>query len=374
MCMPFLYSYKPREMVAYLDLADNPSRVYTRYHAPMAHRGEGGVAMGSHLFFSQRVLSALVWLFVMLLYAWPSDRVRRPTPPAPLLPRRTPATAPKPVAGRTTPAPGALCEKESAVLQASPPVRPVPRPPTHRRPRTVDTSAHFCPLTGCASRGWGGLGHLRANGPPSGGPWRQFQGLAGEGYVLETHGTIFHGRRVAVELIVRGLACLAEGLGRRAPARVCAVAPHTGLRGLRAAAEPRKAFARYGLCDVHGRPGQLDEVSAVLRAVKDGTLRAAEAVKRLERSPDWVWTAMAPASQLRLVLAVGPRPQAQAPRVGQRGQGLGAPGCLPLFLPDGLKEYGPALLTHLAQWMPPERRRAKGPLPEPRWRPQPGLL
>ena len=37
---------------------------------------------------------------------------------------------------------------------------------------------------------------------------------------METHGTIFHGKQAAVELIVRVLACLAEGLGIRATARV----------------------------------------------------------------------------------------------------------------------------------------------------------
>ena len=39
--------------------------------------------MVSHLFFYQLALIAAVWLFVMLLYAWPSDRVRRPTPAVP---------------------------------------------------------------------------------------------------------------------------------------------------------------------------------------------------------------------------------------------------------------------------------------------------
>jgi hypothetical protein len=34
------------------------------------------------------------------------------------------------------------------------------------------------------------------------------------GYFLETHGTLLHGKRLSVELIVRVLACLAEGLER----------------------------------------------------------------------------------------------------------------------------------------------------------------
>jgi hypothetical protein len=75
----------------------------------------------------------------------------------------------------------------------------------------IDPSRHFCPHPGCTYRGWLGLGNLRANGHPSGGPWRQLQCTACAGYFLETHGTIFHGKRVAVELIVRVLACLAEG-------------------------------------------------------------------------------------------------------------------------------------------------------------------
>jgi hypothetical protein len=33
---------------------------------------------------------------------------------------------------------------------------------------------------------------------------------------LETHGTLFHGKQTAVELIGRVVACLAEGLGIRA--------------------------------------------------------------------------------------------------------------------------------------------------------------
>ena len=79
----------------------------------------------------------------------------------------------------------------------------------NRRPREVDTSQHFCPHAGCAYRGWLDLGNLRANGHPSGGPWRQFHCTSCRGYFLETHGTIFHGKQAAVEVIVRVLACVA---------------------------------------------------------------------------------------------------------------------------------------------------------------------
>ena len=47
------------------------------------------------------------------------------------------------------------------------------------------------------------------------------------GYFLETHGALFHSKQAAVERIVRRLACLAEGLGIRATARVFEVGSAT---------------------------------------------------------------------------------------------------------------------------------------------------
>jgi hypothetical protein len=51
-----------------------------------------------------------------------------------------------------------------------------------------------------------------------------------------------------------------------------------------------------------------------------------------------------------------------------------APGCVPLFLTDGLKDYATALLTHFGHWIQPQRRQDKGPMPKPRWMPLPELL
>jgi IS1 family transposase len=237
----------------------------------------------------------------------------------------------------------------------------------------VDTSRHFCPHPECAYRGWPGLNNLRANGHPNGGPWRQFHCTACDGYFPEHHGTIFHGKQAAVELIVHVLACLAEGLGIRATARVFEVAPNTVLAWLVEAAEQLQAFSAYFLCDVHVRQLQLDELYAVLREVKAGAISADEAITHLERSPYWVWTAMDPESKLLVVIDVGTRTLEMAQRVVHQVVQVLAPGCVPLFLTDGFREYRTALLAHFGHWIQSERRQDTGPRPKPRWMPLPAL-
>jgi len=160
-----------------------------------------------------------------------------------------------------------------------------------------------------------------------------------------------HGKRVSVELIVRVLACVAEGLGIRATARVFEVDPNTVLGWLVEAAEHLQAFSRSFLCDAHVRQIQLDELYAVLRDVKDGTLGEKEAIKRLERLPPWVWTAMDPKSKLLLAIDVGNRTHAMAQRLVHQVVQVLAPGCVPLFLTDGFEEYLTALLTHCGPWV-----------------------
>jgi len=195
-----------------------------------------------------------------------------------------------------------------------------------------------------------------------------------QGYFLETHGTIFHGKQAAVELIVHVLACLAEGLGIRATARVFEVDANTVLHWLVEAAEQLRAFSASFLCDLHLEQLQLDELYAVLRDLKAGAISDEEAIKRLDRSPYWVWTAMAPQSKLLVVVEVGTRTLAMAQRVVHQVTQVLAPRCVPLFLTDGLKDYATALLTHFGFWVQPERRQDKGPLPKPRWIPLPELL
>jgi hypothetical protein len=271
-----------------------------------------------HHIYYQLVIVGLLWLCVMLHYVWPSPDAVSLQPPAQPVPpqvRRKRSNAPKPFVGLTQRPHCALCAHDATHPEPQPPRRPDPMTQSNRRPWTIDTSMHFCPHAGCDYQGWLGLGNLRANGHPSGGPWRQFYCRSCTGYFLETHGTIFHGKQAAVELIVRLLACLAEGLGMRATARVFEVDPKTVLQWLVEAAEQLHVFSASFLCDVHVRQLQLDELYAVLRGVKDGEISAEQAIQHLERSRRWVWTAIDPESKLLLAIEGGPRTLAMAQRV-----------------------------------------------------------
>ena len=326
------------------------------------------------LFFYQLGLIALVWLYFMLYWVWPSDAAACPMTPEPPSPLPKRKREPKPFAGLTHKPHCDACEHATNSCP-QPPLAPPPRiVPTRGRRRQVDTATHFWPNPDCRYRGWAGWGNIRANGHPNGGRWRQLLCIVCRRYFLETLGTIFHGKHASVELIVRVLACLAEGLGIRGTARVFAVDPNTVLQWLVEAAEQLQAFSRHVLHDVRVRQVQLDELFALLSAVKDGVVSEAEAIERLERSPQWVWAAMDPESKLLLALDVGDRTLAMAQRVVHQVAQVLAPDCAPLFLTDGFREYLTALLTHYGQWVQPEHRQAKGPRPKSRWMPQPGLL
>src|SRR6266852_2810971 len=124
--------------------------------------------MISHLFFYQLVLVALVWLCVMLQWAWPSDPAAAgPTTLEPTPPRPKRHRAPTPFAGLTTKPHCDACE-----------------PGTDSRPQAPSTP--FCPNPDCAYRGWVGWGNLRANGHPNGRSWRQLLCVACHRYFLET--------------------------------------------------------------------------------------------------------------------------------------------------------------------------------------------
>ena len=202
--------------------------------------------MVSHLFFYQLMFLGLLWLCVMLHYAWPNDCTggdQRPSQPLP--PPRQRSRDPQPFPGLTRKPPCAACEHAPTPHPHAPSAPPPRLVPTRGRRRQVDTSAHFCPNPNCAYRGWVGWGNLRAHGHPNGGPWRQLYGTRCDGYVQETHGTPLHGKRVAPDKLVWAVGALAEGLGIRAVARVFEVDPNTVLQWLVEVADHAAVFTQY---------------------------------------------------------------------------------------------------------------------------------
>lgn len=87
----------------------------------------------------------------------------------------------------------------------------------------------------------------------------------------------------------------------------------------------------------------------MLSAVQDGTLSEAEAMACLEHSPHWGWVAIDPVTKLWLTINVGARMRAVAQGVVRQVVQVLAPGCVPLCLTDGFKEYTTALLRHYEQ-------------------------
>jgi transposase-like protein/IS1 family transposase len=244
---------------------------------------------------------------------------------------------------------------------------------TRGRRRPVDPSGHCCPDQDCAYHGFG-RGNIRANGHPGGQQWRQWQCVSCYGYFYETTGTIFHGKRSSPELLVHVIACLAEGLGIRGTARVFAIDPNTVLQWLVEAAEQLKAFSAYCLHDLHLNHVQLDELSAILSAVRDSDLSEDEAIERLSTSPLWVWTAIDPASKLMLSAQPGERSLEMAQAVLHQITQLLAPGCIPLFVSDGCPDDLPAIVSHCGRGVQPSRRQTRGLWPTPRGMPWPGRL
>jgi hypothetical protein len=253
-------------------------------------------------------------------------------------PRRQRSREPKPFAGLTRKPHCDACE-QAHEHRPQPPECPPPRiVPTRGRPRQVDPSSHFCPQPHCAYWGWLGLGNITSNGHPSGGLWRQLHCTGGGGYFQETHGTPLHGKRVPVDVLVWAVGALAEGLGIRAVARGFEVDPHTVWQWLVEVADHAATFSRYFLHDVRVMQVQLDELFALLSAVQAGEVSEGEAITRLSRSPHWVWVALDPGSKLLLTIDVGDRTLAMAQGVVHQVAQVLAPGCVPLFLTDGLKE------------------------------------
>jgi IS1 family transposase len=334
-----------------------------------------GFIMTSNPWFYQLLLAALVLVCLIIHGWWPDPQ--RPASQMPLQPDKPRRKRSKEHKSFTGYIQQPLCEACEHGVDSRPKA-PGPPPPiiifNRGRKRTVNTAGHFCPDPDCSYHGWLGRGNIRANGHPGGQPWRQFQCVSYQGYFYETHGTIFHGKLSSPELIVHVIACLAKGLGIRGTARVFEIDANTVRHWLIEASEQLQAFSAYFLRDLRLHQVQLDELYAILSAVRDGEMSEAQAIDHLSRSPRWVWTAIDPESKLVLSALVGERSQAMAQAVLHQIAQLLAPGCVPLFLSDGNPSYLSAIVRHFGHWVQMPRRHAKGSAPKPRWAPLPGLL
>jgi hypothetical protein len=162
------------------------------------------------------LLGGLLWLGVYVYVRW--QRGRATKDPSVQQTKSVPQ-AHKLFPGLTHKPHCQACEQDQEHV-ASPPPAPPPRVvPKRGRPRTVATHLQYCPTKTCPYYGWVGQGNIRANGHPGGGAWRQFHCVACDTCFLETYGTLLHRKTRSVEVIVRVVAAVAEGLGIRAVAR-----------------------------------------------------------------------------------------------------------------------------------------------------------
>ena len=161
--------------------------------------------------FYKLLLVSLVWLCVMVHVLWPDKPTAAgPTSPHPAPPRRKRSRVPQPFAGLIHKPMCEACEQTVDTRPQAPGAPPPLISSTRGRKRRIDTQSQFCPDQDCSYFGWLRRGTIRANGHPSGRAWRQLQCVSCHGYFQETHGTIFHGKRVSVDLLIHAIGCLAE--------------------------------------------------------------------------------------------------------------------------------------------------------------------
>jgi hypothetical protein len=204
--------------------------------------------MASNPLFYQLLLVALVLICLIIHVGLPDAPPRAPTTfLQPNQRRRRRSKEPQPFTGLIHKPLCEACEHGADTRLKTPGSPPPLITFTRGRRRTVTTRSHFCPDSDCSYYGWLGRGNIRSHGHPGGQPWRQLQCVSCHGYFYETHGTIFHGKRSSPELIVRVIACLAEGLGIRGTASVFEIDPNTVLSWLVEAAEQLNAFSAYFL-------------------------------------------------------------------------------------------------------------------------------
>jgi transposase-like protein/IS1 family transposase len=244
------------------------------------------------------------------------------------------------------------------------------------RPTTVSTATVCCPEQTC--RGGGKFGGHPDHCIVGYGTYttrsgtRQLYRCEWCGKIFsETQGTVFFGLKTPEATVYQALACLAEGMGIRATARVFGVKPEDILRWLRRAGQHCEQVSAYLMRNLHVEQAQLDELWTFVRK-KEKMLSAWEQL-HTDWGDTWIWTVFDPVSKLVLAFYVGERTETEAVGVVRHLKAVLAEGCVPLFTSDQLPHYLQALLQIFGRWVQPKRKGTRGRFPKPRLEPPENL-
>ncbi len=131
------------------------------------------------------------------------------------------------------------------------------------------------------------------------------------------------------------LSALAEGLDASAAERVFGYRQATITTWLSRAGKHAQTFHERCFRSLHIPHLQLDELRTRLRSANQIL---------------WLWLAIDPLTKILPVLELGPRTQTMAHQLIHSLRQILAPGCLPLFISDGLNLYFYALTAHFGHW------------------------
>ncbi len=154
----------------------------------------------------KRILLSAVTFFSYFFGYFVKSNPQQETPPPPPPPPPSPTTEKTSQRQAPTKIPDCpLCQQEHEANSCSVPSAPPKIVNKRGRPKSIDTSAHFCPHEECSYYGWLDRGNIRSNGHPNGGPNRQLECIVCGITFMETTGTIFYRKQVKPETIWRVL-------------------------------------------------------------------------------------------------------------------------------------------------------------------------
>ena len=131
---------------------------------------------------------------------------------------------------------------------------------------------------------------------------------------------------------------LAEGVDQAAAQRIFQHHPTTIARWLHRFAALDAPLHQQHFAGWEADYVQLDELKVRVRHSEDEV---------------WLWTALEARSKVILTMRLGPRTQQMAHALIHDLKHLLAPGCIPVFVSDGLRMYFYALTAHFGSWLPP---------------------